>query len=64
MIGIIVTLLSANAFYMMFIPVIIIGILQKLSPTFNTKQMRYLFMAILTLSLFINTNQSKINMKL
>ena len=60
LIGIIVTsLLSANAFYMMFIPVIIIGILQKLSPTFNTKQMRYLFMAILTLSLFINTNQSK-----
>ena len=60
LIGIIVTsLLSANAFYMMFIPVIIIGILQKLSPTFNTRQMRYLFSVILALSFFINANQSK-----
>ena len=59
LIGIIVTsLLSANAFYMMFIPVIIIGILQKLSPTFNTRQMRYFFIAMLTLCLFINTNQN------
>ena len=60
LIGIIVTsLLSANAFYMMFILVIIIGILQKLSPTFNTRQMRYLFSVILALSFFINANQSK-----
>ena len=60
LIGIIVTsLLSANAFYMMFIPVIIIGILQKLSPTFNTRQMCYLFSVILALSFFINANQSK-----
>jgi len=60
LIGIIVaSLLSANAFYMMFIPVIIIGILQKLSPTFNTRQMRYLFSVILALSFFINANQSK-----
>lgn len=43
---------------MTFIPIIIIGILQKLSPKFNTKQMRYFFIAMLTLCLFINTNQN------
>ena len=55
---ILTSLLSANVFYMTFIPIIIIGILQKLSPKFNTKQMRYFFIAMLTLCLFINTNQN------
>ena len=55
---ILTSLLSANVFYITFIPIIIIGILQKLSPKFNTKQMRYFFIAMLTLCLFINTNQN------